>query len=136
ALRRLVEDDQVEDRLAREELRDGLGRRHPHGTELEERVAALDAGAVSDDLAEAHRLLPAAGQTAAQVGADRVEARAGLDEQAVLLPLRPLAGDDLADELLLAGGQLEIAVEGVLETMAVDGLEVRLAAQPAGDLAA
>ena len=59
ALRRLVKDDDVEERDPREQLGHGGRPGHPDGAQVEERVAAVDAGAGLDDLPEPHGALAA-----------------------------------------------------------------------------
>ena len=64
ALRRLVEDHDVEQVLAREDLGDGLRAGHPDGSQIEDRVATLDRLAVADHLAHAHGAMASGEQTA------------------------------------------------------------------------
>ena len=69
ALRRFIEDDDIEERLPRKDLRDGGGAGHPDGAEIEERIAFGRGVAGGEHLAELERALATGDQALLQRGA-------------------------------------------------------------------
>src|SRR5258706_3181149 len=97
ALRGLVEDHDVKERLPREDLGNRLGAGHPDGTELEERIATL--GLLPDryHLPQTHRALAAEGKAAFKIGAQAIKARPSAGQQARFLDAHPLGHDRWTD---------------------------------------
>ncbi len=130
ALRRLVEDRDVEQRRAREDLRDRLRARHPHRAQVEERIAALDVAAVRDHLPHPEHLLAPHEQPAPQLGRDRGEPVAGRGDEAIALPLEPAVLDERADPLLLLLVEGAVAIVRDLQAVGVEVLQLGVRLQP------
>lgn len=123
ALAGFVEEDDIEDGFAGEDLGDGGGTGHPDGAEVEERVAVGSTGAGGDHLAEFEGALAADEEALSEGGAEGIEAGAGGSEESIAPTFLPLMEDECADLARLEFGEFAEFVEGGFDALGIDAGE-------------